>query len=308
MVIKPGVYFKTFFKCRNAIHGCQIAKSTIEDMKQHEASCRLFKEIKENPNTCQLELGCSQNPTEKAIQLGYIKKSFENHNFMVFDIESSLVPTNQRRGKTTIYNVHNLLSIAVNSYVNGGHSQRVWTVESQNEQSALDMVEKFVCFCVAEASRMKIDKELQNGIQKLYDDIQCLPLNMSNKKRELNGIYYYLKKLTELSVYGYNSAKYDCPILMPYIAQAAINNEFAMPKTFDILKRSTKYISIKFGKIHFKDILLFSNPITLDRYLKTWTTDQKKYCYPYELFTSIDQVRKCTEFPPYSDFEGNIHF
>ena len=44
--------------------------------------------------------------------------------------------------------------------------------------------------------------------------------------------------------------------------------------------------------------------MSLDRYLKTWTSDCIKLVYPYEKYESIDQIRAETEFPPIDDFRS----
>ena len=49
-----------------------------------------------------------------------------------------------------------------------------------------------------------------------------------------------------------------------------------------ILKKGTAYFSVQFCNIHFKDLMAFTCPMSLDKYLKTWTATENKmviFCY-----------------------------
>ena len=70
----------------------------------------------------------------------------------------------------------------------------------------------------------------------------------------------------------------------------------------NILKRGSQYVSLTAGKLSFKDLMLFTCPMSLDRYLKTWGTEAEKMVYPYTKFQSIEEIRECVQFPPIEDF------
>ena len=46
--------------------------------------------------------------------------------------------------------------------------------------------------------------------------------------------------------------------------------------------------------------------MSLDRYLKTWSTSFKKLAFPYELFDSIESMKKCVQFPEYDQFFSRL--
>ena len=46
--------------------------------------------------------------------------------------------------------------------------------------------------------------------------------------------------------------------------------------------------------------------MSLDRYLKTWTTDCVKMVYPYEKFGSIDEIRAQLDFPEFEEFRSSL--
>jgi len=61
-------------------------------------------------------------------------------------------------------------------------------------------------------------------------------------------------------------------------------------------------VSLVAGRLSFKDLMLFTCPMSLDKYLKTWGSEAEKMVYPYTKFKSIEEMRKCVEFPPIEDF------
>lgn len=83
---------------------------------------------------------------------------------------------------------------------------------------------------------------------------------------------------------------------------------------FDCLKRGTSYVYVTLTRnvddrlrtIQFADVLSYSSPCSLDQYLKQWGASAQKSIFPYEKYSSIEQLRADTEFPPYDDFYSSI--
>ena len=48
---------------------------------------------------------------------------------------------------------------------------------------------------------------------------------------------------------------------------------------------------------------MFTCPMSLDRYLKTWGCDDGKLVFPYSRFTTIEEMRSCTVFPSIQEFK-----
>ena len=76
-------------------------------------------------------------------------------------------------------------------------------------------------------------------------------------------------------------------------------------KQIGILKRGSQYTSVTAGSLSFKDLMLFTCPMSLDKYLKTWGTEAEKMVYPYTLFESIEEIRHCTDFPAIEHFSSD---
>ena len=50
----------------------------------------------------------------------------------------------------------------------------------------------------------------------------------------------------------------------------------------------------------------FTCPMSLDKYLKTWTSQFSKLVYPYEHFESIEQIREQKNFPSHAEFKSSL--
>ena len=68
----------------------------------------------------------------------------------------------------------------------------------------------------------------------------------------------------ELSVFGFNSARFDLPVMLPYIVGWATKRGVPI----ECLKRGTSYITLRVGEIVFKDALNFNSPLRLEKFIK----------------------------------------
>lgn len=71
-------------------------------------------------------------------------------------------------------------------------------------------------------------------------------------------------------------------VLLPSIMQYCKENDFET----SVLKKGSKisYLTVKFDEedlIQFRDVLCYTSPCSLDKFLKQWRTDQTKGCFPH---------------------------
>ena len=119
---------------------------------------------------------------------------------------------------------------------------------------------------------------------------------------EISEIKSFLSTHMDISVFGYNSSKYDLAIIFSHICQVLDTMNFDRNKIC-MIKKGLSYFSIKIERLHFKDLMNFNCPMGLDKYLKIWGTGCQKMVYPYEKFSSIEEIRACKKFPDISDFQ-----
>lgn len=130
--------------------------------------------------------------------------------------------------------------------------------------------------------KTKIDMEKER--------LESIGQEMSPKLSLLRSQKNSLQKYLELNVFGYNSSKYDLQILMTKIMQALENRKLIVPgkeSMIKILKKGTAYFSLQFHNIHFKDLMAFTCPMSLDKYLKTWTSTENKLVNTYMRIINI---------------------
>ena len=102
-----------------------------------------------------------------------------------------------------------------------------------------------------------------------------------------------------LSVFVFNSAKYDLKIMKSYLLPILVNERDIEPT---VIKKTNQFISFKFGEIQLLDILNFLGGATsLDSFLKAYKTSETKGFFPYEWFEYPDKMQN-TELPPYDAF------
>ena len=124
-------------------------------------------------------------------------------------------------------------------------------------------------------------------------------------KSDIMTLRQHLKTHKSLPVYGFNSSRYDMQIIFDLLVKAYDQPGFDR-KSVGLLKKGTAYFSCEFGDLHFKDLLNFTCPQSLDQYLKTWTADCMKLVYPYEKFESIEQIRAQIHFTAKEDFQSTL--
>ena len=72
-----------------------------------------------------------------------------------------------------------------------------------------------------------------------------------------------------------------------------------------ILKKANRYTSITMGSVIFKDVLQFSSPTSLSKFLKQWGASEVKGVFPYEKFSKVEELYT-SQFPNYEDFYSTI--
>ena len=59
-------------------------------------------------------------------------------------------------------------------------------------------------------------------------------------------------------------------------------------------------------EVVFKDVRHYTSPCNLDKFLKTWQAPAEKSVFPYQLYSSIEELEQATEFPPIEDFYSDL--
>ena len=107
----------------------------------------------------------------------------------------------------------------------------------------------------------------------------------------------------ELAVFGFNSAGYDIKLIKKYLFKELC--EHGGQPNFTV-KKAGKYLCIKTEHLKFMDILQFlSSGYNLKSFFKAFGVTKQKGFFPYDYFTSAEQLDETT-LPPYETFYSTI--
>ena len=124
------------------------------------------------------------------------------------------------------------------------------------------------------------------------------------EQSRLSGLLRKLKQYLKTDVYGFNSSKFDLPVLMPYLFPL-LKDEFG--GKLNVIKKGVKYFLIETDLCAFKDVLNYTPPIKLSKYLKQNGVKEEKGIWPYSLYNSVAELKSAKEFPPYEKFYSELH-
>lgn len=140
----------------------------------------------------------------------------------------------------------------------------------------------------------------QEAIEKLEE----LHINARTKteKSTTKGKLVKLQKYLKMNVYGFNSGKFDLPVLAPYLLPIMSQYD---PK-ISVIKKACSYFLIENRKFAFRDVLNFSVPISLSGYLKQNSTEQTKSIWPYTFYGSVEEIACSDHFPTHECFYSDL--
>ena len=135
------------------------------------------------------------------------------------------------------------------------------------------------------------DKNLQPGLKNWYYN-------------RLNAI----KSLMEVKVMGFNSQCYDTLALSSGLIDLSIMRYGK--NSISCIKKGTGYFMLRIDTgdtvISFRDCLNYIPKQSLDKFGVSWGAEVVKLAWPYESYSSLGDIEKTLDFPPYDDFLGSI--
>ena len=97
-------------------------------------------------------------------------------------------------------------------------------------------------------------------------------------------------------------ARFDLPVLAPYLFPA-LKRRYGK---LSVLKKQNLYFSVRADRVTFKDILLFSSPCSLSKYLKQNDILEEKSIFPYSYYSNVTEIEGQIDFPPYEAFYSEL--
>ena len=145
---------------------------------------------------------------------------------------------------------------------------------------------------------------IDEGLLKIEDYFLELKSEGPNIER-MRRLHLYRKELRNLKildVYGFNSARFDLPVLAGPLL--TILKESG---PVNVLKKMNSYITISNAKFSFKDVLRFHSPCSYEKFVSLWSTPGAKSVWPYAHFSTVEEINQCKKFPKRSEFASELH-
>ena len=78
-----------------------------------------------------------------------------------------------------------------------------------------------------------------------------------------------------------------------------------------VIKKGSGYMTLNlknenYLEVSFKDVRHYTSPCNLDKFLKTWQAPAEKSIFPYQKYSSIEELELATNFPSLEDFYSDL--
>ena len=293
--IIPKIYI-----CRKLLR-CNYSTNKYSNFKRHSEKCpdcstqKIYSKL--------MPYGVHAGPLEQLIVSGYLPKeakNFRKTKFITYDIEAIEEKTGIMTKKSIEVAQHKILSIAI-----GTSDGFEWSKHRKNSspEAAFDLIEMFL-----DKLRDLVEDYSTQYPDMFYEALEILESDLTNaslskaKKSYLSMLKRYLEKYLLMDIYSFNGGRYDLNVLAPYILPS-------LAKRFNnvrLLKKGSSYFSIETENICFKDVLHFTTPQKLEKYLRQNGVEEAKSIFPYTLFGSIEEMISTKDFPAQEKFYSEL--
>jgi len=274
------------YQCSRFPGKCTFSSERQINVKNHEKICTDQQKIESE----QVLLGNEKRVMDELIEYTGLTSNMRDYrvtNFIVYDIETleqspaEYVDDDEGRNVKACLK---LATIATASNIDGDEPRYFERYSSEPEDEQ-DLVNQFMehLFELVKKHEKTVPREIREELMDLSMKISK-EYKKPKEKRQTKQLMIWnrskrqLMSFMKLNVYGFNSSKFDLPILLPAIARYCHLNGI---KLESMLKKQTGYMSVEVGLLNFKDILGFTSPVRLEKYLKQWNAGEAKSIFPY---------------------------
>ena len=268
--------------CTKHPEKCQYESAFPKNVEQHMQTCEVETKI------------CSRRkyygkPTtimDDIVDMGFLPEEFRFYQvkqLATYDIETSQEADGRLKP----------MSIAVGSTF---EEPRYFERRSSDPEDFQRMVNEFLLYLIELHSQLEVPREFDEAIENI--DFVLREKKFDSDQAKLQSFKRHLSQYKILNCFGFNSAKFDMQCLVAGMVRFADARGIMK----QVLKKTTKYLTFRIGGIVFKDVLNYTSPCSLSKYLKQWNAPDAKGIFPHGKFSCIEEVREQIEFPTRDDF------
>ena len=261
---------------------CQYESTNENHVKEHMEKCEVETEI----SSQRKYYGKPSTIMDDIVDMGFLPEEFYSYQvdqLATYDIETCEDEDGILRP----------ISIAVGSSMD---EPKYFERKSSNPDEYQKMINEFMSYLMDLQKQLEVPQEFEAAVDLIDNVLKKDKFNSDRSK--LQSFKTHLEKYKILNCYGFNSSKFDMQCLIAGLATYADANELQK----EVLKKTTKYLSVRIGDIVFKDVLNYTSPCSLSKFLKQWNAPDAKGIFPHGKFSCIEEIREQLDFPPKKDF------
>jgi hypothetical protein len=301
--VLPDSAVKDLPRCPNK--NCLFTTEHKRKMDQHIASCRgetkfVFKQSVAGPDV-------NDHITE-LFNEGFLPSAdYFQEFFVTYDIECLM----SAGPFSADEKFHNLVTIATYT---SDQEKEIFERKDMRPESGVLLVARFVKHLVCLRKRLteNCPEEIMNGIahySALLKDKELLKTQSFDKRAIMKKKLRYLKDYLKLKIYGWFSETYDMAVLFPLVIVILWELANRDCKQLNLIKRGSGYMLIECLGLSFRDFKNYTAPMSLEKLADSCGLDRSLYCkgsFPYEWFTSPDQLVRSTNLCAYPAFHSTM--
>ena len=223
-------------------------------------------------------------------------------DFCVYDIETIPRPIFETHGQTERLYEHHFLSLSCTSYINVKYLQKYFVIKDDSPKSVERCVDDFVDYLKYLQSTLKFSDRILLAEEILKEEIANE--HKSPRKSQKIKCLHWLQRQMKLHVFGFNSSRYDAPVLRKPLLKKLTEDGENM--NISVIFKGSALFHIQTNELRFMDIMSFTVPCSMDDFVKTWLGKSVKLPYPYEDFTSVEEIVICKEYPTLEQFQTKM--
>ena len=305
------------YRCPNP--GCKLPPSINSHViKKHLKSCTLTTKIKYK----QIRMTADNDIRDYLIKNDFLDSDFQNRHFALYDLESFASKANARviSEKSRELSEQKVVTAAFSSTFSTDKCFKRESFSKDDHDQFYSSISRYLISLAVEYQKTIPEKVLNSivSIQTLLaDDRKKSKVNADNgvtleprldvyNKTMLTRGLHYLKRITLLKIYGFNSETYDMPLLLPGLLSVLD----LKAKEILVVKRGTGLMKVGFEvsgvSLCFLDARNYLAGGSLAKFAKTFGATDSKGIFPYEHYESISAAQSESIWPTYKCFESSL--
>ncbi|CBY15261.1 unnamed protein product [Oikopleura dioica] len=301
--IIPESSVKKMPKCKTK--GCLYSTSRPSMMRKHERSCSAepIEFVKQTVEGDDIMCHIVELSNEKFLPCSDNAQEF----FVCYDIECLMdgIPFSSK----TKY--HNLARIATYT---SDHERECFVRSNDSSIGVLIMCGRFINYLLSLQAAManKVPKCIEEGINHYSAKIDE---NDKNPTESIETVAIWRKKLRylkdfyKLKIYAWSGERYDLRILFTGLVSMMYKYVEEEPRSISHITRGTGIMMLEALNSCFRDFRNYTSPMSLSQLAKSSGLDEElfvKGSFPYEWYTTIDQLRRAKYLSAYPCFNSTM--